>query len=316
MFFDNFPLIDYDINATGEYVLATNIMKRFRIRRSVVDNRAFYYNYELQDNERPEVLAFKFYGNSNLHWLIMMTNNIRDPYLDWPIPQHALEQMVEKKYPGTDLFLWNAESDFAGGPYKEPHMSQFKVGDEIEWVDVDIDSTGDETITTITKSGVTATVLKWDPAYMRLVISSSTDWPKEKYISNNTQGIPMVAYNLKTVALSSQAIHHWEESYTLPGTTTVVKNVVNPMDLDRSTANNPNVPEEDATRRYRDAYIEGLTTFTITGLNVPPDTNHIFRVITNDLWEVAKNDEKRKIKIIKPEFVEDIMTDFKKVFST
>nr|MBC8442956.1 baseplate wedge protein 53 [Pseudomonadota bacterium] len=73
MFFNNFPLIDYDINATGEYVLATNIMKRFRIRRSVVDNRSFYYNYELQDNERPEILAHKFYGNPNLHWLIMMT---------------------------------------------------------------------------------------------------------------------------------------------------------------------------------------------------------------------------------------------------
>lgn len=314
MFFNNFPLIDYDINATGEYVLATNIMKRFRIRRSVVDNRSFYYNYELQDNERPEILAHKFYGNSNLHWLVMMTNNIRDPYIDWPIDQHALEQMVEKKYPGTDLFLWNAESDAAGGPYTEPHMSQLKVGDEIEWVDVDVDNTGDTPTTTITKSGVTATVLKWDPQYMRLVISDMPDWPTAKYISNNTQGIPMVGYNLKTVALSSQAIHHWEESYTLPDTTTVVKNLVNPMDLDRSTATNPNIPEEDATRRYRDAYIEGNTSLSFT-LSSPPITKNL-KVITNELWEIAKNDEKRKIKIIKPEFVEDILSDFKKVFST
>jgi len=314
MFFNNFPLIDYDINATEEYVLATNIMKRFRIRRSVVDNRSFYYNYELQDNERPEVLAYKFYGKSDLHWLIMMTNNIRDPYIDWPIDQHALEQMVEKKYPGTSLFLWNAESDWPAGPYKEPHMSQFKVGDEIEWVDVDIDDTGDETITTITKSGVKATVLKWDAQYMRLIISDMPDWPTSKYISNNTQGIPMVAYNLKTVAKSSQAIHHWEESYTLPGTTTVVKNMVNPMDLDRTTSNNADVPEEDATRRYRDAYIEGQTSLSFT-LSSPPITKNL-KVITNDLYEVAKNDEKRKIKIIKPEFVEDILSDFKKVFNT
>ena len=318
MFFNNFPLIDYDINGSGENVLATNIMKRFRIRRSVVDNRSFYYNYELQDNERPEVLAFKFYGNANLHWLIMMTNNIRDPYIDWPIDQHALEQMVEKKYPGTSLFLWNAESNYGDGSatqFTEPHMSQFKVGDEIEWVSID-----DAEPVNITKSGVTATVLKWDPQYMRLVVSNDnfdlSDWPTGKYISNNTQGIPMVAFNLKTVAYASQAIHHWEESYTLPGTTTVIKNVVNPLDLDRSSGS-LDVPADSGdavtTRRYRDAYIEGFTALEYTLSNQPTRT---LRVITNDLYEISVNDEKRKVKIIKPEFVEDILADFKEVFNT
>ena len=198
-------------------------------------------------------------------------------------------------------------------------MSQFKVGDEIEWVDVSVDPVVNEegvtvNVTTITKSGVKATVLKWDPQYMRLVISDLPDWPKEKYISNNTQGIAMVGYNLKTVAMSSQAIHHWEESYTLPGTSTVVKNMVNPMDLDRSTSQTPDIPEEDATRRYRDAYIEGFTSLSFT-LTAPPVTKTL-KVVTNDLYEIEKNDEKRKIKIIKPEFVEDILSDFKEVFNT
>ena len=311
MFFQKFPLIDYDINGTEEFVLATNIMKRFRIRRSVVDNKSFFYNYELMDGERPEILAHKFYGRPDLHWLILMTNDIRDPYEDWPSDQQTLSSKTNKKYPGTSLFLWNEDLRDEKGAKTEPHSSQLRVGDEIEWVDVVQNEQGDET--TVTPSGVKATILEWDPSYSRLVISTQIDWPTDKYFNNNTQGIALCGYNLKTVALSTQAIHHWEESYTLPGTTTVIKNKVNPLDLDRSTATDPDAPEESASRRYRDAYIVGQTSLSFS-LDFPP-LSKTLRVVTNEQHEINENDSKRKIKIIKPEFVEDILADLEEVFN-
>ena len=316
MFFQKFPLIDYDMHGTEEYVLATNIMKRFRIRRSIVDNRSFFHNYELMDGERPEILAHKFYGRPELHWLVLMTNDIRDPYEDWPMNQQSLLRKTEKKYPGTSLFLWNdSPGDMRDeGTFVEPNSSHLRVGDEIEWIDIEQNEQQDET--TITPSGVTAKIIKWDKAYGRLVISSKTDWPVNKYFRNNTQGIPLCGYNLKTVASDVQAIHHWEESYTLPGTTTVVKNQVNPLDLDRSTAIDADVPEEGAERRYRDAYILGFTSlyFELHSLGDPP-VGKTLRVVTNEKYEIEENDKKRKIKIIKPEFVEDILADLEEVFN-
>jgi len=136
MFFQNFPLVEYDLN-DNESILVTNILKRFRIRRSVIEDSSFYYNYQLQDNEAPEVLAHKFYGRSDLHWLILLTNDIRDPYRDWPRHQQVLEKLVEKKYPGTSLFLWNADLITEKGDRVEPHVSHFNIGDEIEWLDVE-----------------------------------------------------------------------------------------------------------------------------------------------------------------------------------
>ena len=318
MFFQKFPLIDYDMHGTEEYVLATNIMKRFRIRRSVVDNRSFFYNYELMDGERPEILAHKFYGRPDLHWLILMTNDIRDPYEDWPMDQQSLLAKSQKKYPGTSLFLWNQDLIEEEGTKVEPHSSQLRVGDEIESVDVTTEGSGEDEVTVVTPSGIKANIIEWDPSYNRLVISSQTNWPTDKYFNNNTQGIPMCGYNLKTVALSPQAIHHWEESYTLPGTTTVVKNKVNPLDLDRSpgsvgTSGDADAPEESAGRRYRDAYTIGQTSLEFT-LDYPPVTKNL-TVITNEQHEINENDKKRKIKIIKSEFVEDILADLEEVFN-
>ena len=313
MFFQKFPLIDYDMYGTQEYVLATNIMKRFRIRRSIVDNRSFFYNYELMDGERPEILAHKFYGRPDLHWLVLMTNDIRDPYEDWPMDQQSLLGKTEKKYPGTSLFLWNEDlrDEYPQETPTQPHSSQLRVGDEIEWVDVTQNEQNDES--TVTPSGVKSKIIKWDAEYSRLVIDKQINWPTNKYFNNNTQGIALCGYNLKTVAHSSQSIHHWEESYTLPGRTTVVKNKVNPLDLDRTTALDADTPEESATRRYRDAYIVGQTSLEFS-LDFPPLTKNL-KVITNEQHEINENDNRRKIKIIKPEFVEDILADLEEVFN-
>ena len=97
--------------------LATNIMRRFRFRRSVVSNKIFFYKIDVSDTDRPDILAHKFYGDSQLHWVILMANDIRDPYNDWPRTQQSLEKKVAKVYPGSSLFLYTTSMLAQGYEY-------------------------------------------------------------------------------------------------------------------------------------------------------------------------------------------------------
>ena len=55
-------------------------------------------NYDVQDGEKPEDVAFKWYGDADLHWVILMTNNVTDRYYEWPMTQPQFQNFIEDKY--------------------------------------------------------------------------------------------------------------------------------------------------------------------------------------------------------------------------
>lgn len=84
-YFQKFPGILYDIKNNKDENLVTNILHKSRVRKIVRDNAAVVYSYVIKDGETPEILAHKYYGNSQLHWLILIPNNILNVYYDWPM---------------------------------------------------------------------------------------------------------------------------------------------------------------------------------------------------------------------------------------
>ena len=54
------------------------------------------------NGETPEVTAFKHFGDSELHWVILMTNNITDRYYGWPLSDADFERFVNDKYDNAD----------------------------------------------------------------------------------------------------------------------------------------------------------------------------------------------------------------------
>lgn len=84
-YFRPFPKINYDIKKNGIPLLLTDVTKRYKIRDILQQKTAIYYNYTVRDGDRPDLIAFKYYGDETLDWLIMLVNNIIDPYYDWPL---------------------------------------------------------------------------------------------------------------------------------------------------------------------------------------------------------------------------------------
>lgn len=97
-YFRPFNLVEYDIKKNGNTSLLTNIMARFKIVESFERQEAVYYDYSVKDGERADTIAFKYYGDASLDWVIYITNNIIDPEFDWPLSSTALGRYIAKKY--------------------------------------------------------------------------------------------------------------------------------------------------------------------------------------------------------------------------
>ena len=100
-YFEYFPTIGYDVRGEKNNVRVqsiTNVLVRIRKKMNVI-NSAFFEQYFINDGDRADILAHKFYGDSTLHWVIMYANYMTNPYYDWPLPYFDLQKFVAKKYP-------------------------------------------------------------------------------------------------------------------------------------------------------------------------------------------------------------------------
>lgn len=100
-YFDQFPVLTYKFAGDFNIQQVTDIIRRVRVRNSIIQEAALYSLYNVLDGETPENLAAKVYKDSNLFWIILHTNVIINPYFDWPLASPSLNAFVINKYPGT-----------------------------------------------------------------------------------------------------------------------------------------------------------------------------------------------------------------------
>ena len=102
-YFDKFPLMAYDMKGNQKYKLLPNILRRVKLRSGIRSGAFLFDNYDVKDGERPEDIAFKWFGDAKYHWIILMTNNVTDRYYQWPLsaPQFA-EHLTDKYGAGNE----------------------------------------------------------------------------------------------------------------------------------------------------------------------------------------------------------------------
>ena len=102
-YFEYFPLMAYDVKGTKNYKLLPHILKRVKLRAGIRSGMFIFDKYDVKDGEKPEDVAFKWYGDAELHWVILMTNNITDRYYEWPMSQPQFQEFIEDKYGVADI---------------------------------------------------------------------------------------------------------------------------------------------------------------------------------------------------------------------
>ena len=141
--FKNYPQVEYNINGDGRDIQTIrNVMLRAKIRDSIKKNVGTFYDYDITEMQTPQEIAEKVYGDTNLFWIVLMMNDVIDPYYDLGLSSRQLENYVNKKYPGQ---AYNVQS-YSGN------------------ILVSSTLTGQT-------SGAVAEVLEWNPTQSKIVVA-------------------------------------------------------------------------------------------------------------------------------------------------
>lgn len=101
-YFESFPKTLYTFNKNTINVNAvTNILARTTFLRDVADNVDLSYEYLIRDEDTPDIIAHKAYGDPYRSWIILLFNNILNPNYDWPLKSDALDSYIANKYSMT-----------------------------------------------------------------------------------------------------------------------------------------------------------------------------------------------------------------------
>lgn len=96
-YFKNFPLVFYN------NVKLRNIMLKTNIIRDIFLTDTNFYTYEVRDGQKPTTVAFDYYGSVDYTWLVLMSNQIIDPYFDWILSNEEFDSYIIKKYGSIPL---------------------------------------------------------------------------------------------------------------------------------------------------------------------------------------------------------------------
>ena len=102
MYFAQFPLITYDSVGDENFKIVTNLLKRIGIRSKVRANTMIFDTYDVKEGETPESIADLFYDDPELHWIILMINDITDRYHQWPMSTPQFNAYLADKYDNID----------------------------------------------------------------------------------------------------------------------------------------------------------------------------------------------------------------------
>jgi len=101
-YFSKFPMMIYDMKNNGNFKLLPDILRRVKQRSAIESGQFIFDTYDVRNGERPEDIAYKWFGDAELHWVILMTNNVTDRYYDWPMSDAQFEVYLDDKYTNPD----------------------------------------------------------------------------------------------------------------------------------------------------------------------------------------------------------------------
>lgn len=100
-----------------DYITVKNLFLRARLREDIFSNLSFFQKYIITGDERPDNIAYNFYGDENLDWVVLLSNNILNIQDEWPKTQNQLDKYLLRKYETYDN-LYNGIHHYVTTEYK------------------------------------------------------------------------------------------------------------------------------------------------------------------------------------------------------
>ncbi len=102
-YFQYIPDFDYvsrlpKAQSISDYLRVKNLFKRTKISQTIFDDLTYFTKYQIIADERPDNIAYKVYGDSDLDWMVMLANNITNLQNEWPLEEQSFYRFLINKY--------------------------------------------------------------------------------------------------------------------------------------------------------------------------------------------------------------------------
>jgi hypothetical protein len=102
-YFRQVPNFDYvsrtaDNKAISDYIPVKNLFKKGKLRSDIFGDLNYFTKYQIIGDERPDNVAYKFYDDETLDWVVLLSNNILNIQTEWPLPQTSFDAVMLEKY--------------------------------------------------------------------------------------------------------------------------------------------------------------------------------------------------------------------------
>ena len=99
----SYPSLANDRSSVYDYQVVKNFFKRAVLRDDVFNDVTNFTKYSVEGDERADQIAYDFYGDSGLDWVILTTNNIIHVRDEWPMGQQDFLTYLNEKYTSEQL---------------------------------------------------------------------------------------------------------------------------------------------------------------------------------------------------------------------
>jgi len=90
----------------SDYIKVKNLFKKGKLRDDIFEDLSVFTKYQIKGDDRPDNVAFKYYGDATLDWLVLVSNNIINIQTEWPLRQTDFDRYMLNKYGDYDT-LYN-----------------------------------------------------------------------------------------------------------------------------------------------------------------------------------------------------------------
>ena len=95
-FFRNYPI--RKVKQDGVTKNIVDLSRYVRSSNDLLVKKYEYFDYEINGSERPDQVAYNAYGSTEFYWIVLVINNIRNIWTEWPLGQEEFESYIVNKY--------------------------------------------------------------------------------------------------------------------------------------------------------------------------------------------------------------------------
>lgn len=294
MYFSKFPYVEYTLNSKNnetKTVLVRNLLRRIGLSEELKSGRSVFIEYDIKDGERPEHIAERVYGDVEYHWLVLLTNDVVDPYHGWCKSGDVLQEYINKKYTGYSVYITNRTTGSTSDWFYNSKVGQGS---------------------SLSQGSVVDAVIEYSPEFCKLTVSNPSFSTGDATLIGNCGGVHTVY--IHKIDRNDLAVHNFQITRPVGSCGAVETVTVDPLSQQTNSYNflggfisgKENLyPVVDSSGLCYDNSPNGVVdlseTYIGNYMGISGSSVNIYS-LSNTVYELEQNENKRTIKILHPRY--------------